>query len=186
MASSHATPTRRGSRRRTARAAPASCENPTRSKPPDGATANFDGQSRAPKLCRQQPRRCRDRRPVRENVRRGRSGDRERRRVRMAEQGEMSLPRRAGPRRVRREDSRERKHGLASRSRDGPRAPWGGATGHEDTLAIADEAAASGRGLPFVLLEQRPLVGTRGAPTNTPLSLAEKSERRLAVQTWWT
>src|SRR5215207_2699883 len=58
----------------------------------------------------------------------------------------MSLPRRAGPRRGRREDPpQERKQGLASRSRGDLPAPWGGAASDADTLAIADEAAASGR-----------------------------------------
>jgi hypothetical protein len=89
-----ARPTRRGTRPRTARAARASCENPTRSKPSRRSRRpDFDGQGRAPKLCRQQPRRRRGRRPVRENVRRGRSGDHERRRLRMVEHCEMSLPR---------------------------------------------------------------------------------------------
>jgi hypothetical protein len=145
MASSRARSTKRGTRPRTARAARASCENPTRSKPPDGAAAPISMDKVGRETMPTTTEALMSSRPVRENVRRGRSRDHERRRVRSAEHGEMSLPRRAGPRRVRREDPR------GNESRDLPRAHVsvfrrrGAAPRDADTLAIADKAAASGR-----------------------------------------
>ena len=146
MASSRARSTKRGTRPRTARVAPASCENPTRSKPPDGAAAPISmdkvGRETMPTTTEAPSAlatfSARTSAGVGVAIRGG------------AACGAPSTARCPfGADRVRcvasRRRSQERKHGLASRSRGGLPAPWSSAATDAGALAIAHEAAASGR-----------------------------------------